>query len=128
MYATATGLFPYSAQGNMSRHPPARRRHAVFSALAPFPPLQRGVRGDLPEAAAPKSPQPPLTKGGKSENCIALVLARVLFTTLGYTVKAADQVVEGHIAPVLLTYLMRHGPRLALARGHEPAGQARRLA
>ena len=27
--------------------------------------LQRGVRGDLPEAAAPKSPHPPFTKGGK---------------------------------------------------------------
>jgi hypothetical protein len=25
---------------------------------------QRGVRGDLPEAAVPKSPQPPFHKGG----------------------------------------------------------------
>ena len=36
----------------------------------------------------------------------------VLFTTLGYTVEEADQVVEEHIAPVLTTYLASHGPRL----------------
>jgi hypothetical protein len=56
------------------------------------------------------------------------VLASVLFTTLGYTVEEADQVVEEHIAPVLTTYLASHGPHLAQARGHEPTGQARRLA
>ena len=48
------------------------------------------------------------------------VLASVLFTTLGYTVEEADQVVEEHIAPVLTTYLASHGPRLVRARGHEP--------
>lgn len=59
---------------------------------------------------------------------LADVLASVLFTTLGYTVEEADQVVEEHIAPVLATYLASHGPHLARARGHEPASQARRLA
>ena len=44
----------------------------------------------------------------------------VLFTTLGYTVEEADQVVEEHLAPVLTTYLASHGPRLVRARGHEP--------
>jgi hypothetical protein len=34
---------------------------------------------------------------------LADVLARVLFTTLGYTVEEADQVVEEHIAPALMT-------------------------
>jgi hypothetical protein len=58
---------------------------------------------------------------------LADVLARVLFTTLGYTVEAVDQVVEEHIAPVLMTYLVSHGPHLARARGHGPAGQTRRL-
>jgi hypothetical protein len=53
---------------------------------------------------------------------LAAVLARVLFTTLGYTVEQVDQVVEEHIAPVLMTYLASHGPRLARARGHEPSG------
>jgi hypothetical protein len=53
---------------------------------------------------------------------LADVLASVLFTTLGYTVEEADQVVEEHIAPVLTTYLASHGPRLARARGHEPSG------
>jgi hypothetical protein len=51
---------------------------------------------------------------------LADVLARVLFTTLGYTVEEADQVVEEHIAPMLTTYLASHGPRLARSRGHEP--------
>jgi hypothetical protein len=50
------------------------------------------------------------------------VLASVLFTTLGYTVEEADQVVEEHIAPVLTTYLASHGPRLARARSHETSG------
>lgn len=59
---------------------------------------------------------------------LADVLASVLFTTLGYTVEEADQVVEEHIALVLTTYLASHGPHLAQARGHEPTGQARRLA
>jgi len=53
---------------------------------------------------------------------LAAVLARVLFTTLGYTVEETDQVVEERIAPVLMTYLASHGPRLARARGHEPSG------
>jgi hypothetical protein len=30
--------------------------------------------------------------------------------------------VEEHIAPVLMTYLASHGPRLGRARGHEPSG------
>jgi hypothetical protein len=53
---------------------------------------------------------------------LADVLASVLFTTLGYTVEEADQVVEEHIAPALTTYLASHGPRLARARGHKPSG------
>jgi hypothetical protein len=51
---------------------------------------------------------------------LADVLASVLFTTLGYTVEEADQVVEEHIAPALMTYLASHSSRLARARGHEP--------
>jgi hypothetical protein len=53
---------------------------------------------------------------------LADVLASVLFTTLGYTVEEADQVVEEHIAPALTTYLASHGPRLARARGYKPSG------
>jgi hypothetical protein len=53
---------------------------------------------------------------------LADVLASVLFTTLGYTLEKADQVVEEHIAPALTTYLTSHDPRLARARGHEPSG------
>ena len=41
---------------------------------------------------------------------------------LGYTVEQADQVVEEHIAPVLMTYLANHSLRLARARGREPSG------
>jgi hypothetical protein len=50
---------------------------------------------------------------------LADVLARVLFTMLGYTVEEAEQVVEEQIAPALMTYLVSHGSRLARARGHE---------
>jgi hypothetical protein len=53
---------------------------------------------------------------------LADILASVLFTTLGYTVEEADQIVEEHIATALLTYLASHGPRLARTRGHEPSG------
>ncbi len=52
---------------------------------------------------------------------LADILASILFTTLGYTGEAADQVVEEHIAPVLMTYLSSHGPRLARAREQEPS-------
>src|SRR5262245_56625858 len=37
---------------------------------------QRGAREDLPEAAMPKSPSPPLRKESKSKNCIALFRQR----------------------------------------------------
>jgi hypothetical protein len=53
---------------------------------------------------------------------LADVLARILFTTLDATAEAADQMVEEHIAPVLMTYIVSHGPRLARTRGHEPSG------
>ena len=53
---------------------------------------------------------------------LADVLASILFTALGYTVAEADQVVEEHIAPALMTYLVRHGPRLVRAHRHEPLG------
>jgi len=52
---------------------------------------------------------------------LADVLARILFTTLDSTTEAADQIVEEHIAPVLMTYVASHGPRLARAHGQEPS-------
>jgi len=39
-----------------------------FRWYAPFPPLQRGARGDFPALGVPKSPQPPLRKGERNEN------------------------------------------------------------
>jgi hypothetical protein len=53
---------------------------------------------------------------------LADVLARILFTTLDATAEAADQMVEEHIAPVLMTYVVSHGPHLARTRGHESSG------
>ena len=45
----------------------------------------------------------------------------VLFTTLGYTVEEADQVVEEHIAPVL-TIDLEATVRAWRVPSHEPSG------